>query len=304
MKRHVLKQLSNRIGIDLGGTKIEGVLLDSAGDIKRRERLPTPHEDYSGILDAISALIAVLTDDKQIPIGIGTPGSVSPQSSMMRNSNSTCLNGKHLLRDLEQHLGRAVRLANDANCFTLSEASDGAGNDSPVVFGVILGTGVGAGIVVNSKLVQGPNGISGEWGHNTMPEVRGLKRGRKCFCGRLDCVETWISGPGLAKTYATHSQKTLSAREIAALDVSGESMARQVLDQYFEQLAGSLAAVINILDPDTIVLGGGVSNIERLYQEVHSRIEKYVFSDHVGTRIVKAHHGDSSGVRGAAWLWP
>ena len=304
MKRHVLKQLSNRIGIDLGGTKIEGVLLDSAGDIKRRERLPTPHEDYSGILDAISALIAVLTDDKQIPIGIGTPGSVSPKSSMMRNSNSTCLNGKHLLRDLEQHLGRAVRLANDANCFTLSEASDGAGNDSPVVFGVILGTGVGAGIAVNSKLLQGPNGISGEWGHNTMPEVRGLKRGRECFCGRLDCVETWISGPGLAKTYATHSQKTLSAREIAALDASGESMARQVLDEYFEQLAGSLAAVINILDPDTIVLGGGVSNTERLYQEVHSRIEKYVFSDHVGTRIVKAHHGDSSGVRGAAWLWP
>ena len=304
MKRHVLKQLSNRIGIDLGGTKIEGVLLNSAGDIKRRERLPTPHEDYSGILDAISALIAVLTDDKQIPIGIGTPGSVSPQSSMMRNSNSTCLNGKHLLRDLEQHLGRAVRLANDANCFTLSEASDGAGNDSPVVFGVILGTGVGAGIAVNSKLLQGPNGISGEWGHNTMPEVRGLKRGRECFCGRLDCVETWISGPGLAKTYATHSQKTLSAREIAALDASGESMARQVLDEYFEQLAGSLAAVINILDPDTIVLGGGVSNIERLYQEVYSRIEKYVFSDYVGTRIVKAHHGDSSGVRGAAWLWP
>ena len=304
MKRHVLKQLSNRIGIDLGGTKIEGVLLDSAGDIKRRERLPTPHEDYSGILDAISALIAVLTDDKQIPIGIGTPGSVSPKSSMMRNSNSTCLNGKHLLRDLEQHLGRAVRLANDANCFTLSEASDGDGNDSPVVFGVILGTGVGAGIAVNSKLLQGPNGISGEWGHNTMPEVRGLKRGRECFCGRLDCVETWISGPGLAKTYATHSQKTLSAREIAALDASGESMARQVLDEYFEQLAGSLAAVINILDPDTIVLGGGVSNTERLYQEVHSRIEKYVFSDHVGTRIVKAHHGDSSGVRGAAWLWP
>ena len=304
MKRHVLKQLSNRIGIDLGGTKIEGVLLDSAGDIKRRERLPTPHEDYSGILDAISALIAVLTDDKQMPIGIGTPGSVSPQSSMMRNSNSTCLNGKHLLRDLEQHLGRAVRLANDANCFTLSEASDGAGNDSPVVFGVILGTGVGAGIAVNSKLLQGPNGISGEWGHNTMPEVRGLKRGRECFCGLLDCVETWVSGPGLAKTYATHSQKTLSAREIAALDASGESMARQVLDEYFEQLAGSLAAVINILDPDTIVLGGGVSNIERLYQEVYSRIEKYVFSDHVGTRIVKAHHGDSSGVRGAAWLWP
>ena len=299
-----MKQLSNRIGIDLGGTKIEGILLNSAGDIKRRERLPTPHEDYSGILDAISTLIAVLTDDKQMPIGIGTPGSVSQQSSMMRNSNSTCLNGKHLLSDLEQHLGRAVRLANDANCFTLSEASDGAGKDSTVVFGVILGTGVGAGIVVNGKLVQGPNGISGEWGHNTMPEVRGLSRGRECFCGRLDCVETWISGLGLAKTYAAHSQKTLSAREIAALDVSDESMARKVLDEYFEQLAGSLAAVINILDPDTIVLGGGVSNIERLYQEVHSRIEKYVFSDHVGTSIVKAHHGDSSGVRGAAWLWP
>jgi fructokinase len=299
-----LKQPSNRIGIDLGGTKIEGVLLNSAGDIKRRERLPTPHEDYSGILDTISALIAVLTYDKQMPIGIGTPGSVSPLSPMMRNSNSTCLNGKHLLSDLEQHLGRAVRLANDANCFTLSEASDGAANDSPVVFGVILGTGVGAGIVVNNKLVQGPNGISGEWGHNTMPEVRGLKRGRECFCGRLDCVETWISGPGLAKTYAMHSQNPLSAREIATLDARGESMARQVLDEYFEQLAGSLAAVINILDPDTIVLGGGVSNIKRLYQEVRSRIEKYVFSDHVGTRIVKAQHGDSSGVRGAAWLWP
>lgn len=304
MKCCDLNQASNRIGIDLGGTKIEGVLLDSAGDIKRRERLPTPQEDYPGILDAISALIALLTDDKHLPIGIGTPGSVSPLSPVMRNSNSTYLNGKHLLGDLEQHLDRAVRLANDANCFALSEASDGAGKDSPVVFGVILGTGVGGGIVVDGKLIQGPSGVSGEWGHNTMPEVEDLKRGRECFCGRLDCVETWISGPGLAKTYATHSRKTLSALEIAALDVSGESMARQVLDGYFEQLAGALAGVINMLDPDTIVLGGGVSNIERLYQEVHSRLGKYVFSDHVGTRIVKAQHGDSSGVRGAAWLWP
>ena len=304
VKRRDLKQASNRIGIDLGGTKIEGVLLDSAGDIKRRERLPTPQEDYSAILDGVSELIAMLTDDKHMPIGIGTPGSVSPLSPSMRNSNSTCLNGKHLLGDLEQHLGRAVRLANDANCFALSEASDGAGDDSRVVFGVILGTGVGGGIVIDGKLVQGPSGISGEWGHNPMPEVEDLKRGRECFCGRLDCVETWISGPGLSKTYVTHSRKTLSALEIAALDVSGESMARQVLDGYFEQLAGALAGVINILDPDTIVLGGGVSNIERLYEEVHPRLEKYVFSDHVGARLKKAHHGDSSGVRGAAWLWP
>ena len=169
---------------------------------------------------------------------------------------------------------------------------------------LVAGTGVGGGIVVDGKLVQGPSGISGEWGHNPMPEMEDLKRGRECFCGRLDCVETWISGPGLAKTYETHTRKTLSAFEIAALDDSGESMARQVLDRYFEQLAAALAGVINILDPDTIVLGGGVSNIERLYEEVPARLGKYVFSDHVGTRIVKAHHGDSSGVRGAAWLWP
>jgi fructokinase len=304
LKHKDLKQESIRIGIDLGGTKIEGVLLDSTGDIKRRERFPTPQEDYPGILEAISALIAMLTDDKHMPIGIGTPGSVSPLTPVMRNSNSTCLNGKHLLADLEQYLGRAVRLANDADCFALSEASDGAGINSPVVFGVILGTGVGGGIVVDGKLVQGPSGVSGEWGHNPMPEVEDLKRGRVCFCGRLDCIETWISGPGLAKSYEGRAGKTLSAREIAALDASGEAMAGQVLDGYFEQLAAALAGVINILDPATIVLGGGVSNIERLYQEVPARLGKYVFSDHVGTRIVKAQHGDSSGVRGAAWLWP
>ncbi len=298
-----MKQASNRIGIDLGGTKIEGVLLDGAGDIRRRERLPTPQEDYPSILEAISVIIDMLTDDKHMPIGIGTPGSVSPLSPAMRNSNSTCLNGKHLLTDLEQHLGRAVRLANDANCFALSEASDGAGSNSQVVFGVILGTGVGGGIVVDGKLLQGPSGITGEWGHNPMPEVEHLKRGRACFCGRLDCIETWVSGPGLAKTYEAQTRKTLSALEIAALDVSGESIARQVLDRYFEQLAGALAGVINVLDPDTIVLGGGISNIERLYEEVPARLKKYVFSDHVGTRIKKAHHGDSSGVRGAAWLW-
>ena len=299
-----MKQASNRIGIDLGGTKIEGVLLDSAGNVKRRERLPTPQEDYQGILDAISALIALLTGDKHLPIGIGTPGSISPLAPEMRNSNSTCLNGKHLLEDLEQHLDRAVRLANDANCFALSEASDGAGKDSAVVFGVILGTGVGGGIVVDGKLINGPSGVSGEWGHNPMPEMEDLERGRECFCDRLDCIETWISGPGLAKTYANHSRQTLSAMEIAALDVRSDLVARQVLDGYFEQLAAALAGVINILDPDTIVLGGGVSNIERLYQEVPPRLAKYVFSDHVGARIVKARHGDSSGVRGAAWLWP
>ena len=256
---------------------------------------------------ALPLLVGVLlrlTNDKQLPVGIGTPGSISPLLPVMRNSNSTCLNGKHLLNDLEQHLSRAVRLANDANCFALSEASDGAGLDSPVVFGVILGTGVGGGIVVDGKLVQGPSGISGEWGHNPMPEMADLKRGRQCFCGRLDCIETWISGPGLAKTYETYSQKTLSALEISALDVSGEATASQVLDEYFEQLAAALAGVINILDPDTIVLGGGVSNIERLYKEVPLKLGKYVFSDHVGTRIKKAQHGDSSGVRGAAWLWP
>ena len=299
-----MKQASNRIGIDLGGTKIEGVLLDSAGNVKRRERLPTPQEDYPGILDAISALIALLTGDKHLPIGIGTPGSISPLAPEMRNSNSTCLNGKHLLEDLEQHLDRAVRLANDANCFALSEASDGAGKDSAVVFGVILGTGVGGGVVVDGKPINGPSGVSGEWGHNPMPEMDNLERGRECFCGRLDCVETWISGPGLAKTYAHHSGQTLSAMEVAALDVRGDLVAGQVLDGYFEQIAAALAGVINILDPDTIVLGGGVSNIERLYQEVPPRLAKYVFSDHVGTRIVKARHGDSSGVRGAAWLWP
>ena len=299
-----LKKKSNRIGIDLGGTKIEGILLDATGAIVRRERVPTPRGDYFAILDAISDLTSILTKDKHLPVGIGTPGSVSPSSPIMRNSNSTCLNGKNLGDDLEHHLNRPVKLANDADCFALSEASDGAGKDHSMVFGVILGTGVGGGIVVDSKLIQGTNGISGEWGHNPMPEIKETDGNRQCFCGRVNCVETWLSGPGHSKTYEIQHGKVFSAKEISAMDIKKDVLAKKVLDEYFEQLASALAFIINIIDPSTIVLGGGVSNIDRIYEELPSKLRKYVFSDHIATLIKKAQHGDSSGVRGAAWLWP
>lgn len=302
------QQTGTRIGIDLGGTKTEGVRISADGHIEQRERLPTPANDYEAILETIRTITASLTDDKDLPVGIGTPGSVSPVSSLMRNANSTCLNGRPLPEDLERQLGRPVRIANDADCFTLSEAVDGAGRTATNVFGVILGTGVGGGLCIEGRLVSGINGIAGEWGHNPLPgfpaaSAAGLVRGRDCFCGRQDCVETWLSGPGLARSYREITGTDTTALDIVNAMTAGDTQAREIMADYCERLAAALAGVINILDPGIIVLGGGLSNIEMLYQQVPAHLPRHVFSDHVATRLVRAQWGDSSGVRGAAWLW-
>lgn len=294
----------HRIGIDLGGTKIEGILIDAAGQQLKRERRETPQGDYDGTLETIKSLAEHLSADPAVPVGIGTPGSLSRVSPLMRNANSTCLNDRPLLEDLQSHLNRPVRMANDADCFALSEATDGAGASGKVVFGVILGTGVGGGIVVDRKLVNGINGISGEWGHNPLPFIEGLTRGRECFCGRKDCIETWLSGPGLTTSYINATGDQRSAEQISHLASQGDDAASQVMSSYLDALAASLSLVINILDPDMVVLGGGLSNIDLLYRELPRRLAHHVFSDHMATRVIQAQHGDSSGVRGAAWLWP
>lgn len=295
-----------RIGIDLGGTKIEAILLGENGEIRARERIPTPKDDYEAILNCIKTLTenlsANLSDNPYTPIGIGTPGSISRVTSLMRNSNSTCLNGKPLQADLEALLNRPIRMANDANCFALSEASDGAAADCSVVFGVILGTGVGGGICVNGTIIEGINGIGGEWGHNPMPRTIELENPRSCFCGKHDCVETWLSGSGLSASYFSESGESLAAEKIAALYNEGHNIATAVINRYSRQLAAALATVINVVDPDAIVLGGGISNIKPLIELVPSYLPEFVFSDQVDTKILQAMHGDSSGVRGAAWL--
>src|SRR5260221_735855 len=282
-----------RIGIDLGGTKIEALSLDAGGRAVFRERLASPRGDYEATLVAVCRLVEKAGKGS---VGVGIPGSLSPTTGLVRNANSTWLNGKALQQDLERRLRRKVRIANDANCFALSEAVDGAGKDCKVVFGVILGTGVGAGIVVDKKVLTGRNGIAGEWGHNPLPMPSGddlpLPR---CWCGRAGCIETYLSGPGLARDHELVTGKRLDP-EKAVFDE--KTMAR-----YQARLARALAGVINILDPDVIVLGGGMSNVERLYTEVPSLWSRHVFSDHVATRLARNVHGDSSGVRGAAWLW-
>ncbi len=291
-----------RIGIDLGGTKIEGVALDDSGVILNRMRVPTPAGDYEGILSAIVDLVDELESDpyKQATVGVGTPGSISPFTGVMRNSNSTILNGKPLDRDLEENLGRSVRLANDADCFALSEAVNGAGAGAGIVFGVILGTGVGGGVVVGGQLVAGPNRITGEWGHNPMPGATGS---RECYCGRRDCIELYLSGPALAREYKRETGLELTAEQV--IDRTGEDRtAHAVLDTYIGRLARALAVVINIVDPEVVVLGGGLSNVEELYMTVPRRWSEWIFSDGVATRLVRNHHGDSGGVIGAACLWP
>lgn len=314
-----------RLGIDLGGTKIEGVALDEAGEIFCRRRLPTPAGSYEETLEAIVELVRQIERQtgRSGTLGIGTPGAVSRMSGQIKNSNSTCLNGQFLREDLTRRLGREVRIANDADCFALSEASDGAGAGHAVVFGVILGTGAGGGIVVNGRLLNGPNAIAGEWGHNPLyfsardqnsadwftanpPERAQLlpDGNRRCNCGRLNCNETYISGSGLQLSYQEQGGESLCAVEIAELARNGDPLAERTLQLYQHQLARALASVINILDPDAIVLGGGVSNIDSLYDEVPRLWQSHVFSDRVDTPLLKAKHGDSSGVRGAAWLWP
>ncbi len=283
--------------------------MDADGELLQRIRVPTPTDSYEETLGAVAALVADLGTARNIPVGIGTPGAISLLTGLMKNCNSTCLNGMPLREDLERKLGRSVRIANDADCFTLSEASDGAAAGSYSVFGVILGTGVGGGICVNQQPVTGVNAISGEWGHNpiALNAVQGgtpPAPGRRCYCQRSDCVEAWLSGPAFETIYAEQSGTSLPARDIVASAASGDETACQVLDQYHNLLALALSTVINILDPETIVLGGGMSNSESIYEVVPTYLPRYVFSDQINTKIVRAKHGDSSGVRGAAWLWP
>ncbi|VAW77481.1 Cryptic sugar kinase Mak [hydrothermal vent metagenome] len=302
---HDFGWLTMRIGIDLGGTKIECIVLDDAG-VMFCQRTNTPQGDYRGTLEAIVQLVnsAEQKFDQWMTVGIGTPGAISPTTGLLRNSNSVCLNNNPLLQDLEQALNREVRLANDADCFALSEAVDGAGADLKTVFGAIVGTGVGAGIVINQRLLSGPNAIAGEWGHNPVPWLDQVKTSRDCYCGKQDCVESYLSGSGLEKNYWHLSGQVLHSPDIVTLALKQDVLAEQALVEYEDNMAKSLAQIINILDPDVIVLGGGMSNIDRLYVNVPNQWAQYVFSDQVSTVLCRAKYGDSSGVRGAAWLWP
>jgi len=298
---------SFRIGIDLGGTKIEAIALDSRGSVLLRHRIATPANDADATISAIRDL--VLEVEARLggrgTVGVGTPGSLSPVTGLLRNANSTCLNGLPLDKLIAAALDREVRIANDANCFALSEAADGAAAGAPTVFGVILGTGVGGGVVIDGKLLNGRHGIGGEWGHNPLPWPLDAERpGPLCFCGRHGCIERFVSGPGMADDHLAITGETWTAQEIASRAAGGDGPAQATLDRYIDRLARGLAHVMNLIDPDVIVLGGGLSNLALLYDAVPARWGRYVFSDVVATRLVPPVHGDSSGVRGAAWLWP
>jgi fructokinase len=296
-----------RIGIDLGGTKIEAVALGDTGEELLRRRVAAPRGDYEATLATLGGLVATVERElgAQGTIGVGVPGTISPATGRMKNANSTWLIGRALDRDLAAALGRPVRLANDADCFTLSEASDGAAAGASPVFGVILGTGVGGGLAVGGQLLSGPNAIAGEWGHNPLPWPNADERpGPLCYCGLTGCIETFLSGPGLAADHLATTGDQLGAPKIVAEAAKGEPAAKATLARYEDRLARALASVINIVDPAVIVLGGGLSNIDSLYSAVPRLLPRYVFSDMVNTQLARAAHGDSSGVRGAAWLWP
>ena len=291
-----------RIGIDLGGTKIEGVVLADNGAVLARQRISTPGNHYLSILDAVSGLVADLENQvaTTCSVGIGTPGAASTVTGLMKNCNTTCLNGRPLAEDLSQKLSRTVRIANDANCFALSEAVDGSGADAEVVFGVIIGTGVGGGVVINRQILQGFNAIGGEWGHNPFP---GQSEGRPCYCGRQDCVETWLSGAGLAASYRARGGHADNGKAVADKLAVGDALAADVVNDYSCQLARALSVVCNILDPGVIVLGGGLSQLPDLAPRTTKVLQQMVFSDACNTEVRVARYGDASGVRGAAWLW-
>ena len=292
-----------RIGVDLGGTKIEAVALAADGAVVWRERVPTPKTSADDIYDAIAGLVLRCETalNATASVGIGTPGSLSPKTGLLRGSNTVVLNGQPVRQALEMRLQREVRIANDANCFALSEAVDGAGKGAASVFGVILGTGVGGGVVINGQLVNGLHAIAGEWGHNPLPwPTADELPGTRCYCGKPGCIETWLSGPGIAAHFSAGSTATTAIVQLAA---SGDTAAEAYLQRVEDRLARALATIINMIDPDVIVLGGGVSNIERLYEHVPPLLGKYVFSEFVETKIARNVHGDSGGVRGAAWLW-
>jgi fructokinase len=295
-----------RIGVDLGGTKIEAVALDDEGATLARRRVPTPRDDYEATVGAIAELVASVEREtgSRGTVGVGMPGALSPATGLVKNANSTWLIGRPLDRDLSARLGREVRFANDANCFALSEAVDGAAAGARVVFGVIVGTGTGGGVVVDRKVLTGPNAIAGEWGHNPLPWPReGEWPGPSCYCGKTGCVETFLSGPGLARDHRAATGEDLTGPDIVARAEQGEAAATASLERYEGRMARALAAVLNVLDPDVVVLGGGISRVRRLYENVPRLWQEWVFSDRVDTALRPPAHGDSSGVRGAAWLW-
>ncbi|MBT6829905.1 MAG: ROK family protein [Rhodospirillaceae bacterium] len=296
-----------RIGIDLGGTKVEAIALGDDGATLSRRRVATPRGDYEATLAAISDLVRTIEDelDMRASVGVATPGAISPESGLLKNSNSHWLIAKPLIEDLEARLERPVRIANDADCFALSEAVDGAGAGAYSVFGVILGTGVGGGVVIDGRLLQGPNAIAGEWGHNPLPWPSDDERpGPPCYCGLEGCIETFLSGPALARDHAAMAGGDMRGEEIVVAAAAGDAACGETLARFERRLAKALASVINLIDPEIIVLGGGLSNIARLYTNLPGLWGEYIFSNHVRTRLAAARHGDSSGVRGAAWLWP
>ncbi len=293
-----------RIGIDLGGTKVSGVLMDDSGDVAARLRRESPRGDYDATLTMLCDVITELTPTSHpdAPVGIGLPGTVSPATGLIKNANSTWLIGQPFDRDLAERSGRRIRTANDADCFALSEAVDGAGADDRTVFGVILGTGVGGGFVIDGRLLSGPNAIAGEWGHNPLPwRDHNRDPAHPCYCGKDGCIETYLSGPGLSAHFKARTGTARRAEDVAGSD---DEAARACMGEYTDRLARALAHVINILDPEVVVLGGGLSGIDSLYRDVPGIWGRYVFSDTVETKLLKNRHGADSGVRGAAWLWP
>ena len=301
-----------RIGIDLGGTKIEALALGRDGAELARRRVATPRS-YDQTLDLLGGLVCALEaeaaattgSDERARVGVGIPGTIAPATGLVKNANSLWLNGHPFDRDLERALGRSVRVMNDANCFALSEATDGAGVGANVVFGVIIGTGVGGGLVVHGRVLEGPQRIAGEWGHNPLPWPKDDERpGSECFCGRRGCMETFVSGPGLARDHKAVTGEALSTYEIAERVAGGQADARASCDRYVDRLARGLATVVNVVDPDIVVLGGGMSNLPGLPGDLQAALASYVFTDVCSTRVVRNTHGDASGVRGAAWLWP
>jgi fructokinase len=296
-----------RIGIDLGGTKIEALAINREGVELARHRIDTPRDDYNATINAMVGLVRLLEEKTGLvgTVGAGIPGSISGKTGLVKNANSTWLNGRPLNRDFEAALGREVRIANDANCLAVSEATDGAAAGKRVVFGVILGTGCGGGVAINGQVHNGPNGVAGEWGHNPLPWQRPEENpGPACYCGKHGCMEMWVSGTGVALDYKQSTGRQKTTREIIADFEAGDATAAAVVERLEDRLARGLANVINILDPDVLVLGGGLSRTQHLYESIPGRLAAYVFGGEADTPVLQAKYGDSSGVRGAAWLWP
>ena len=294
-----------KTGIDLGGSKIEILVLDLQNQPVYRQRVATPAHSYEEIVETITQLVNTAESELGVvsSVGIGVPGAISPRSGLLRNANTTCLNDQPLPADLEHQLQRQLRIENDANCFVLSESLGGVAQGYPIVFGVIIGTGTGGGLVVDGRLLNGPHSISGEWGHNPLPWRREEDAKTRCYCGKTGCIETYLSGPGLMSNYSTRFGESLDSRDIISAAARGEENAVAMMECYYDQMARALAHVINIIDPHVIVLGGGMSNIGAIYRELPLGLASYVFSDYVDTPIVKAERGDASGVFGAAMLW-